>query len=113
LKEVNIIMSSIPRKLLVEAPVRGIANAIAQSFKDSLYRGRGGYRRQELEAPDLLGGFVEGIERAAPSIFSLAFKVAAFYFGVKLLNRLLDGTPQGGGVAGVPVGCRCVKWECY
>ena len=95
-------------KKIMEAPVRGVANAIAAAAKDAVYS-KSRVRERQVEQVSLLAGIVSEIEQVAPKLLKWFLLATVIHYGMKWLN---GGMGRSGGVAGVPVGCRCVEWRC-
>jgi len=114
---------NIGKKLLLEAPTRGVANAISAYVKDALYKGRRySYGSVRLQQPGELGQVqrdpivevVESIERVMPAVLKMAGMALGIYVGGYIVWGLVKNWLGGntGGFSGAPAGCRCVRWEC-
>jgi len=116
-------MEKIAKKLLVDAPLRGMSNAIAGYVKDSFYpKGRrysyGGPFFQVPQAgmgqvQDPITGVVEGVKKAVPSIVEIALVALGIYVAFGFVSGVVRSWRRNdGGFSGAPAGCRCVQWVC-
>ena len=95
-------------KKIMEAPVRGVANAIAAAAKDAVYS-KSRVRERQAEQVSLLAGIVSEIEEVAPKLLKWVLITALIHYGLKWFDGRIG---RSGGVAGIPAGCRCVEWRC-
>jgi len=90
----------------MDAPTRGVTNAISAYVKDMLYPPRS--RREERQVLDPLAGLAESVERTAPTLLKWLMIGGITIWVLKQLNQGGGGGFGGGGGSK----CRCVEWRC-